>query len=115
MNNSQLYGKEGEDIAYKHLKKHGYKILKRNFKCPIGELDLIAMEDGELVFVEVKSRNSNLFGRPCEAVDYAKQRKLQQLAFYYINLTNNHNINARFDVVEVCGKDVNVIKNAWEL
>lgn len=115
MNNKQVFGLNGEEIAYKYLKKHGYKILERNYRCPIGELDMIAMHKGDLVFVEVKSRNSVLYGRPCEAVDWAKQQKIQRLAEYYINYKKLFNLNARFDVVEVLGDEVNLIQNAWEV
>ena len=89
--------------------------MERNYKCPLGELDMIAMHNGELVFIEVKSRNSLEFGRPCEAVDWAKQQKIKRLAEYYINLTRQYNLIARFDVVEVLGNEVNLIQDAWEL
>ena len=115
MNDKQVYGLTGEQIAYKYLKKHGYKILERNFKCPLGELDMIAMHKGELVFVEVKSRNTLEYGRPCEAVDWAKQQKIQRLAEYYINYTKRYSLIARFDVVEVLGNKVNLIQDAWEI
>ena len=115
MNNKQVYGLTGEELAYKYLKKHGYKILERNYRCPIGELDMIAMHNGELVFVEVKSRNSLAYGRPCEAVDWAKQQKIQRLAEYYINYKRWFNLNVRFDVVEVLGDEINLIQNAWEV
>ena len=115
MNNKQVYGMEGEQLAYKKLKKLGYKILERNYRCPLGEVDLIAMHKGDLVFIEVKSRNSLLFGRPCEAVDWTKQQKLQRLAEYYINYKRAYNLNARFDVVEVLGDEIDIIEDAWEL
>ena len=54
MNNKQVYGMEGEQLAYKKLKKLGYKILERNYRCPLGEVDLIAMHKGDLVLIEVK-------------------------------------------------------------
>lgn len=115
MNNNQVYGIKGEELAAKYLKKHGYKIIKRNYKCPVGEIDIIAKDKDILVFIEVKSRNSLAYGRPAEAVDEFKQRKLTQLAKYYINLNNLYNVFARFDVVEVLGDEINLIQNAWTL
>jgi len=115
MNNNQVYGLKGESLAVKYLKKHGYKIIERNYKCAIGEIDIIAKHKGVLVFVEVKSRNSMLFGRPAEAVDEFKQHKLEQLAAFYININKLYDVFARFDVVEILGDEVNLIQNAWTL
>lgn len=115
MNESQVFGQKGEILAAKYLKKHGYKIIERNYKCKIGEVDIIAKHNGVLVFVEVKSRNSMQFGRPAEAVDEYKQRKLAQLATYYINLHKLYDVYARFDIIEVLGDKINLIQNAWTL
>lgn len=115
MNNQQVYGLKGEALAVKYLKKQGYKIIARNYKCPIGEIDIIAKHKGVLVFIEVKSRNSLAFGRPVEAVDEFKQRKLEQLASFYINTNKLYDVFARFDVVEVLGDQINLIQNAWTL
>ncbi len=115
MNNNQVFGLKGETLACKKLKKMGYKIIERNYKCKLGELDIIAMHKGVLVFVEVKSRTSLLFGRPCLAVDEYKQQKLIKLAQYYINTTEQYNILCRFDVVEVLDDSVNVIQNAFTM
>ncbi len=115
MNEKQKYGQKGEDLACKYLKKHGYKIVERNFHCPLGELDIVAIHKGVLVFIEVKARNTLKYGRPAEAVDEYKQQKLQRLAEMYINLNNKIDKKARFDVVEVLGDEVNLIQNAWTL
>ena len=75
MNNIAL-GIYGEKLALKYLKKQKYKILEKNFRCALGEIDIVAKDGGFLVFVEVKTRSSNAFGEPMEAVDFYKQRKL---------------------------------------
>jgi len=72
MKTSKEIGDIGEKIAEKHLKKKGYKILSRNYKAHGGEIDIIAYRFGVLVYVEVKSRTSNLYGTPAEAVDVKK-------------------------------------------
>jgi len=76
-------GDQGEDLAAQALKKQGYKIIERNYLTPIGEVDLIAKQKGVLVFIEVKTRKSQRFGSPAEAVHPAKQAKLRRLADYF--------------------------------
>ena len=77
-------GDAGEDLAAAALKKQGYKILERNYVCPLGEIDLIARQGKTYVFIEVKTRKNDRFGAPQEAVNPAKQRKLRLLADYYL-------------------------------
>lgn len=82
--NTKSVGTRGEDLATDYLKKHGYKILERNFKIPFGEVDIIAQKDNFLIFVEVKYRTSLAFGRPEDAVNMRKIYKLRKLVeFYY--------------------------------
>lgn len=69
-------GKEGEEIAHEYLKKHGYKILRRNYRTKRGEIDIIAKKKGCLVFVEVRTKVGEQFGTPEETLDWKKQRKL---------------------------------------
>jgi putative endonuclease len=68
-------GGRGEDMAVRFLKGKGYRIIGRNFRCPAGEIDIIARDGGTLVFVEVKTRTDSLFGHPIEAVHSGKRRK----------------------------------------
>ena len=103
---------EGERLAAKHLKKQGFQILLQNYKAKMGEIDIIAMDGDVLVFVEVKQRASSDFGAPREAVTKEKMRKIKNTAQLYIMKTK-HSGNVRFDVVEVLGKDINHIKNAF--
>ena len=112
-------GQRGEDLAVDFLKKKGYKILRRNFKTRLGEIDIIGLDQDTYCFVEVKTRNSLRFGDPQEAVSFPKQRQISKAALLF--LKENHLLNAlaRFDVVSVFCSDntpqFNLIKNAFEL
>jgi putative endonuclease len=112
------YGKEGEILAAKHLIRNGYQILERNFKTRMGEIDIIARNDGYLVFVEVKARQSDNFGGPASAMTLSKQRKLNQMAKAYMAFKNVES-NARFDVVLIHGSldsvKIELIQNAFEM
>ncbi len=103
---------DGERLAAKYLKKQGYKILLQNYKEKMGEIDIIAMDGEVLVFAEVKQRASDDFGAPREFVTKEKQRKIKNTAQLYMMKTK-HLGNVRFDVVEVLGKDITHIKNAF--
>ena len=81
-------GKLGEDIVTKYLKELGYTIVERNFMAIQGEIDIIARDKNELVFIEVKTRTSMQFGRPVEAVNPLKQKHLIRTVKYY--LYKNH-------------------------
>jgi putative endonuclease len=94
-------GNRGEDLAAAALKKQGYKILERNYTTPLGEIDLIARQGGELVFIEVKTRKSLRFGAPQDAVSAPKQARLRKLAEYYLKRQRLGEVPARFDVVGI--------------
>ena len=112
-------GKRGEEIASAFLIKSGYKIKERNYRSPLGEIDIIAMDKKTLVFIEVKTRSSNLFGHPSHAVGKRKQQQIIKTALYYISEKKLHGKAARFDVVSVLlsgeKAETEVIKNAFEL
>ena len=109
-------GKIGEDIATKYLQQSGYEIIKRNFECKIGEIDIIAKDKDEIVFVEVKTRASTLYGLPKEAVDQTKKKHIYRSAEFYIYIKHLENKPVRIDVIEVYKKrgkfKVYHIKNA---
>ncbi|MEG1751548.1 MAG: YraN family protein [Clostridia bacterium] len=107
------FGTYGEKIAQKYLIKNEFEIIQMNFKCVIGEIDIIAVDKKYLVFVEVKCRTSDKFGRPCEAVTYAKQKKIRRIAELYLKKIGALNALVRFDVIEILGKEINHIKNAF--
>lgn len=112
-------GREGEGIAARHLCRHGYKILRRNFRAPHGgEVDLVCRHGKELVFVEVKTRSSEEFGRPFDAVDQKKRRLIIRGAMKWLRLLGMPDITFRFDVVEVltgAPGEVRIIENAFQL
>lgn len=106
-------GKNGEKIAEKYLKIQKFTIISTNFSNFIGEIDIIAKEKDIYVFVEVKSREDVLFGRPCEAVDKRKQEKIRKVASVYLMENNLFDVDVRFDVIEVLGNEINHIKDAF--
>lgn len=114
MNNIEK-GRIGESIAQSYLISKGGSILEKNYKTKIGEIDIIARLNGELVFIEVKSRSNINFGFPAEAVNYKKREKIINVAKYYLMKNCLHNISIRFDVIEVYLKDkkINHIINAF--
>ena len=112
-------GATGEELAISYLKKLGYRIVERNFRCKLGEIDVVAYDGNTLVFVEVRTKKSSHFGSPVSSVSYQKQRKLISLAKFYIKKHKLFNRSARFDVVGVrFGSDgsfrINLIQNAFE-
>ena len=113
---NKLRGNAGERIAESYLKKHGYRILSRNFSTETGEIDLIVTDNEYLIFVEVKARLSDEFGLPSEAVDIRKQRKISMVASQYIKKNMLFGAPVRFDVIEVYfeTESINHIKNAFE-
>ena len=106
-------GKAGEAIACKYLKRLGYVIIARNYSTRIGEIDIIAKDGDTLVFVEVKTRRSDAYGRPEEAINAKKKRKLSRLAQLYIKNKNLYNKKARFDVVAILIGNDPAFKNGF--
>lgn len=98
-------GKTGEQIATEYVEKLGYKIIKRNFYCKQGEIDIIAQDNQEIVFIEVKTRSNIEFGKPSEAVNRAKLKHMYKTAQYFLYKSNFIKRFIRFDVIEVLIKD----------
>ncbi|MDU2066065.1 MAG: YraN family protein [Sporomusaceae bacterium] len=94
-------GKEGEAAACSFLLRQGYQILARNYRRKCGEIDIIAQKQNSIVFVEVKSRHSEKFGKPCEAVNWRKQKKIMQTACLYLQSKGLLDVSLRFDIIEV--------------
>ena len=115
----QRVGRGGEDLAAAYLRKLGYKIIKRNYRMPQAEIDIIAKHKGNIVFVEVKARQNGRFGHPKWSVTPAKQRKISMAALAYLKQFHTLQTRARFDVVTIqCMENnpqIEVIVNAFEL
>lgn len=116
----RLLGDEGEEQAEAYLRRQGFRILGRNVRSPLGELDLIADDEGVLVFVEVKRRRSGAYGGAIEAVDARKRAKLIQLASQYLAQHRLYDRACRFDVVLIqddagTGTAVQHIANAFDV
>ena len=114
MNNIEK-GKLGEEIAFKYILSRGGNVIEKNYRTKMGEVDLIARLNGELVFVEVKSRSNINYGYPSESVNYKKKRKIINVAKYYILENSLENLSIRFDVIEIYfnEKKINHIENAF--
>lgn len=103
MRPSMQLGQDGEDLAAEYLIDLGMQVLERNWRCADGELDVIARDrDGTLVFCEVKTRSSTLYGEPSEAVGTAKARRIRRLALRWLEAhPGSRGADIRFDVVSV--------------
>lgn len=115
---TKLLGKEGEDRAARFLVKQGYRILERNYSTKSGEIDLIALHEGAVVFVEVKTRTNSAYGAPELAVTPRKQLRMVKAALGYIKYKKLHQVPCRFDVVAITSEreqDVALIQNAFEM
>lgn len=123
MNNARR-GRHFEEAAAAFLEKEGYEILEKNYRCNIGEIDLIAREGAALCFVEVKYRASDKYGLPQEAVNSRKIHKIRKTAEYYMQhlayYQGNHcksddyrEMLCRFDVVAILGSEFTLIRNAF--
>src|SRR5262245_42468946 len=96
---TRQFGIDGESAASEFLRKRGYRILERNCRTRLGEMDIVAEEGGALVFVEVKARRGDRFGGPHGAVGWKKQQQLIRVASYYMAEHRIQNRNCRFDLV----------------
>jgi len=114
-----VLGREGEKLAARHLRRNGYKILYRNFRGHgAGEIDIVCRHGETLVFVEVKTRGSEDFGPPFDAVDKKKRRRIVRGAMAWLRMLDMPDITFRFDVVEVIAgnpPEIRIIENAFSL
>lgn len=113
-------GRRGEFLACEYLIQRGYKILEKNYRTSLGEIDVIAEKNKRIAFIEIKTRSSEKFGKPEEAVDKRKQNKLIALAKLYLKETKQTNKLASFHVVAILWqkpKDakIRLIENAFEI
>lgn len=112
--NKREIGRKYETKAKLYLENNGYKIIEINFSCKIGEIDIIAENEGYICFIEVKYRELNSLAKGMFAVDKNKQRKIYNVANVYL-LANklSQNTPCRFDVVSIDGDEITLIKNAF--
>jgi len=106
-------GRRGEDRVAELLADRGYRIVDRNYRCKLGEVDLIAFERDTLVFVEVRTRSRGDHGSALETVGAAKQRRIARVAQHYIAMRRPRFDRCRFDVVGITGDDVTVVVDAF--
>ena len=116
MYNKRTIGSDKEMLAAKYLTEHGYVILEQNFYTRHGEIDIIAMNQNYLVFIEVKYRTSSKIGTPEEAVTQRKQNSIIHAAKYYLY---RHGISfdtpCRFDVIVILNDNITLYKNAFDM
>lgn len=114
MNNREV-GTQFEQRAADYLQKNGYKILQKNFRCKIGEIDLIAKNEGYLCFIEVKFRSTAQRGFPAEAINHGKIKKIARTALTYLVFHQlPQDTPCRFDAVVILDNEISLIKNAFE-
>ena len=115
MINKREIGNRYEDLACERLENEGMKIIARNYRVRIGEIDIIAKDGNELVFIEVKYRKNRSYGGAEYAISPAKQKVIRRVAEWYMK---QHRIRpdsfCRFDAVLIDGEDIEHIKNAWQ-
>ena len=113
------FGRLAEKTAVEFLRTKGYNILKQNFRCPFGEIDIIAEDKGTICFVEVKARHTLGLGAPQEALFAAKQARISKSAICYLKNNNLFERPARFDVLALLYAkevpEISLIKDAFEL
>lgn len=97
----QEIGRLGEKFSEKYLKNIEYEIIEKNFYCRQGEIDIIAKDKNEIVFIEVKTRTNLIYGKPVDAVDRRKQKHIYNCAKYYLYKKGLESEYIRFDVIEV--------------
>ena len=113
--NKRQTGTEYEEQAAQWLTERGFEILEKNYRCRIGEIDLIARDGRYLVFIEVKYRSDGKAGDPSEAVNWQKQKKICKTAGWYLRQKRiPEDMPCRFDVVSILGSQIHHIKNAFE-
>jgi len=113
-------GKKGENLALLYLKKQGYKIIGKNYKTKVGEIDIIGNDKDVVSFIEVRSINSATSVSPEHTINKRKQNQIAKTALFYIKSNGLEDKDCRFDVVCVegvdsCSPNIKLIKDAFEL
>ncbi|MBI3316498.1 MAG: YraN family protein [Candidatus Omnitrophica bacterium] len=113
-------GERGEMMAWHYLIQQGYKIIEKNYRCPLGEMDVIAQKKGYLCFIEIKTRSGRVLGYPEEAVSLPKQKKLIRIAEWYLKEIRKGDLRVSFDVLAITlneneNPQFRLIENAFSL
>ncbi len=112
--NKRRMGQEYEQIAGSYLESQGYEIIEYNYRCQFGEIDIVAKDKCDLVFIEVKYRGNERYGSPFEAVDIKKQHIIRTIAEKYMSEYQiPDNTYVRFDAVGITRSEISLIKNAF--
>ena len=106
-------GRWGEDLAAAHYRRLGYHVVDRNWRCAVGELDLVVRHGNLFVFSEVKARRSDRYGSAATAVDHRKQRRIRGLAVEWLRAHDVSGVDLRFDVVAITGTRLDLIESAF--
>lgn len=106
------FGKAGENVALAFLRRKGYRVRETNFICHLGEIDVIAEDGDEVVFIEVKSRRSASYAMPEESVGRKKKARIISIAEFYAESRGLDGRDMRFDIIAIAYDDV---KNGWEI
>ncbi len=112
-------GRLGEDLALKKIRSLGYMFIARNYRCPLGEVDLVARDGDTLVFIEIKTRKGRSLGYAKESITKRKRRQLSKVALAYMKSHGVVDARSRFDVVAVHIRggitEIEVVRNAFDL
>jgi putative endonuclease len=106
-------GLAGEDVAAGWYTAHGYEIVARNWRCRVGELDLIVRQGSTFVFCEVKSRATDFFGTGADAVTYEKRQRVRHLAARWLQDSKVRPATIRFDVASILGDELEIFEGAF--
>ena len=113
LSRAQGVGRAGEDLAAAWYETHGYEVVARNWRCELGEIDLVCVKGRLLVVCEVKARSSSVYGLPAEAVGRSKQLRLRRLSGRYVAESGRRASTVRFDVASVLSGEIDVITAAF--
>lgn len=111
--NNRRLGATYEVLATQYLLQKGYEILENNYRCGLGEIDIIAKQGTYVVFLEVKYKRQSQYGYPRESVTYSKQRRIMKAAVHYLTFTRQYGEPCRFDVIEILESKITHIENAF--
>lgn len=112
--NTRKIGGFHEEKAIRYLKNNGFQIIKQNYRCKVGEIDIIALKENILRFIEVKYRENDFYGNPLEVVNKRKQNKIQKTAAWFLNENMQYvDMQCSFDVMAVMGQQITYIFNGF--